>query len=82
MKPNESQLIALQTESLSLGDLALLTALSSSVFIVCEGKKLIERYSIREIKSFVSSRSSSVAGLRRRGSKDKNKGDPEGAHLV
>ena len=43
-----------QTESLSLGDLALLTALSSTVFIVCEGKKLIERYSMREIRQFLS----------------------------
>ena len=71
-------IIPSQTESLSLGDLALLTALSSTVFIVCEAKKWIERYSMREIRQFVSGRSSG----RRNGSKDKSKGDPEGAHLV
>ena len=67
----------MQTESLSLGDLALLTALSSSVFLVCESKKWLERHSMREIRRFFFASSS-----RRRASRDKIKGDPEGAHLV
>jgi hypothetical protein len=33
-----------QTEALSLQDLLLLAGLSSSVFIICEAKKLIQRY--------------------------------------
>jgi len=33
-----------QTEALALADLGMLFCLSSSVFIVCEGKKLLERY--------------------------------------
>ena len=34
-----------QTEALSPGDLLLLAGLSSSVFVVCEVKKFLERFS-------------------------------------
>ena len=33
-----------QTEALALEDLVLLACLSSSVFIICEAKKLLQRY--------------------------------------
>jgi Ca2+-transporting ATPase len=42
-----------QTEALSAGDLFLLVGLSSTVFVVSEGKKFLERYSLGDIKRLV-----------------------------
>ena len=45
-----------QTESLSLQDLLLLAGLSSSVFVICELKKFLERYSLKELFNMTSSK--------------------------
>ncbi len=53
-----------QTESLSFGDLVLLTALSSTVFIVCETKKLLSRYTLREILNYATGKARSPGRAR------------------
>jgi Ca2+-transporting ATPase len=49
-----------QTESLSLEDLLLLAALSSSVFVVCEAKKFFQRYPRRSRMSLTKPAAHSV----------------------
>lgn len=60
-----------QTESLALPDIAILIAISSSVFFICETKKLIERFTCCGGKFFFNLNSRPTKGLGQNGNYNK-----------